>query len=101
MSLRAPVYEGPIDCELAQRGKSLFNDTCARCHGTYGSEGQYPSRHVPWEEVGTDRVRLDALPVEGRQKYANSWFAHAGEADPQETVVDPDGYLAPPLFLSD
>ncbi len=45
----------------------------------------------------TDPVRLNALPVEGRAKYAKSWFAHGGEEDEQETIIDPDGYVAPPL----
>ncbi|RLT02245.1 MAG: hypothetical protein DWI22_21205, partial [Planctomycetota bacterium] len=27
---------------------------------------------------------------EGRKKYADSWFAHAGEANPQQTLIDPD-----------
>jgi hypothetical protein len=40
---------------------------------------------------------LTALEVEGRQKYARSWFAHAKEKDAQTTVVDPDGYVAPAL----
>lgn len=30
-------------------------------------------------------------------KYANSWFAHAGENDAQETLSAPDGYVAPSL----
>ena len=34
----------------------------------------------------------------GRPKeFADSWFAHAGEADAQHTVADPDVYVAPPL----
>src|SRR6056297_691651 len=52
---------------------------------------------VPLDEVGTDPVRLSALPVAGREKYAGSLFAAAGEADQQTTVTDPVGYMAPPL----
>jgi hypothetical protein len=52
---------------------------------------------VSIDEVGTDPVRLSALPIEGRQKYADSWFAHAGEPSQQKTLVDPAGYVAPPL----
>jgi len=52
---------------------------------------------VPLDEIGTDPVRLTALTEEGRKKYADSWFAHAGEADAQQTLTDPDGYVAPPL----
>jgi hypothetical protein len=52
---------------------------------------------VPLNELGTDPVRLTALTEEGRKKYADSWFAHAGEAIPQQTLTDPAGYVAPPL----
>lgn len=97
MSLRPPAYEGPVEQALARRGKAVFEDHCARCHGTYGPGGEYPNRRVPLAELGTDPVRLRALSREGRRRYANSWFAHAGEAGQQETETDPDGYVAPPL----
>lgn len=96
-SLRPPRYDGVIDRDLASKGRAVFGRNCAECHGTYGSTPSYPNRRVPIEEVGTDPVRLSALSVAGRTKYARSWFAHAGEADEQTTVVDPDGYVAPPL----
>ena len=97
MSLRAPKYEGPVDRLLANAGEKVFNETCASCHGTYGTSPTYPNLRSPLDEIGTDPVRLTALPVEGRKKYAVSWFAHHGETDEQTTVVDPDGYVAPPL----
>jgi len=96
-SLTPPRYDGPVDQTLAARGRHLFEQTCAECHGTYGVGETYPNRRVPIDELGTDPVRLRALSVEGREKYADSWFAHAGEADARSTVVDPDGYVAPPL----
>jgi len=96
-SLRPPKYTSPIDQTLASRGKTLFNQNCSHCHGTYGDEWTYPNRRVPLDEIGTDPVRLTALTAEGRKKYADSWFAHAGETDAQQTLADPDGYVAPPL----
>ncbi len=97
-SLRAPKYEGPIDHELGEQGRAVFQKNCAECHGTYGgTDDEYPNRRIPIEEIGTDPVRLTALSIEGRTKYAKSWFAHAGTADEQQTVLDPDGYVAPPL----
>lgn len=96
-SLRAPKFDGEIDSVLAEQGRAVFESNCAECHGTYGDQPSYPNRRVPIDEVGTDPVRLRALTVEGREKYQRSWFAHAGEEDQQETVVDPDGYVAPPL----
>jgi hypothetical protein len=96
-SLRPPKYTGPIDDDLAEQGRGVFRDVCAKCHGTYGAEATYPSRRVRIEEIGTDRVRLDAISVAGRQKYAKSWFAHGGEPREQLTITDPCGYVAPPL----
>jgi len=96
-SLRPPKYDGPVDHALAGQGRGVFQDHCAECHGTYGETSSYPNRRVPIEELGTDPVRLESLQVAGREKYARSWFAHAGEPDEHETVMDPDGYVAPPL----
>ena len=101
-SLRAPKYQGPVDTELAGQGRALFGDHCATCHGTYsretgGDDWTYPNRRIAIDDIATDPVRLTALSSEGRQRYADSWFAHAGEDDQQETVTDPDGYVAPPL----
>ncbi len=97
MSLRPPKYPGVIDVQLAEQGQQVFSKTCSQCHGTYGKDAMYPEVRIPLSEIGTDPVRLNALPVAGRTKYAKSWFAHGGEADEQNTIVDPDGYVAPPL----
>lgn len=96
-SLRPPKFDGDIRQELASKGKVLFEETCARCHGTYGTNGQYPNHLVPIEEVGTDPVRLNALPVAGREKYSASWFTDLGGDSRQRTILDPGGYVAPPL----
>ncbi|MGI9444509.1 MAG: hypothetical protein ACR2N1_18695 [Rubripirellula sp.] len=96
-SLRPPQYPGKIDATMAEQGRVVFEQTCAECHGTYGSTPTYPNRRIPSNEIGTDPVRLTALGVNGRKKYARSWFAHANEDGEQTTVVDPDGYVAPAL----
>lgn len=96
-SLTPPKYPHAIDADVAQRGRELFNQSCAECHGTYGKDEHYPNRSVPLDQIGTDPVRLTALSVEGRKRYADSWFAHAGDDDQQDTLIDPDGYVAPPL----
>jgi mono/diheme cytochrome c family protein len=96
-SLRPPQFLGSVDSSLAEQGRAVFESNCAECHGTYGEKPQYPNRRVSLQEIGTDPVRLRALTVEGRKRYAESWFAHAGEPEEQETVLDPDGYVAPPL----
>lgn len=97
MSLRPPKYDGPLDAELASRGKAVFESSCASCHGTYGEDSHYPNVRVSLEELGTDPVRLSALPSPGRQRYADSWFAIGPGGKRQQTELDPDGYVAPPL----
>ncbi|TWU01942.1 c-type cytochrome [Neorhodopirellula pilleata] len=102
-SLRPPKYPHPVDSDLARRGKLIFNQNCSNCHGTYGHRtdaeaiAAYPNEMIPIDEIGTDPVRHEALGVAGRTKYADSWFANVGQADHQATIVDPAGYVAPPL----
>lgn len=93
-SLEAPKYPFAIDEKLAAAGEKVFNDNCARCHGTYGEKETFPDRIVPIEEVGTDRVRLDSLSREHREGYGESWFGHFGK---QGVIAEPGGYVAPPL----
>ncbi len=96
-SLKAPKYSEAIDRMLAEQGRAVFESNCAECHGTYRDHANYPSVCVPIDDLGTDPVRLHALGVAGRTLYGKSWFAHGGETDEQTTVVDPVGYVAPPL----
>jgi mono/diheme cytochrome c family protein len=93
-SVEPPAYPFEIDRPLAAQGEGAFQRVCARCHGTYGERETYPGKTVPLAEIGTDPVRLEATSVEGRRQYHQSWFAGYGE---KETVLDPGGYIAPPL----
>ena len=93
-SLEPPRYRWPVDAALAARGETVFRQTCARCHGTYGVHPTYPARIVPLDEVGTDPVRLHSLSREYRQGMQQGWFGNYGK-DPY--VLDPGGYVAPPL----
>jgi hypothetical protein len=93
-SLAPPQYPYAIDRELADRGRPIFNRVCAECHGTYGTGGSYPEKRIDINEVGTDRVRLDGMPVEHRRFYHESWFGEFGKLN---VVEKPTGYVAPPL----
>lgn len=93
-SLEAPKYPYSVDESLAAAGRTVFNRSCATCHGTYGAGGEYPELIVPIEEVGTDPLRLKALSKLHRWGHQVSWFGHYGKS---KTVVNPGGYLAPPL----
>jgi mono/diheme cytochrome c family protein len=58
-----PKFPGPIDRELAARGKQLFDDNCAHCHGMYGTDGRvvdYDEQVVPIEDLGVDPARMMA-----------------------------------------
>ncbi len=92
--LRPPKYPLPIDKVKSQRGEQVFLNNCASCHGTYGEKSSYPELRIPIEELGTDRVRLEALSPLHRKHYGKSWFANLGG---QDTLFVVDGYVAPPL----
>ena len=111
--LRPPKYPMPLDQEKALQGQAIFNEHCARCHGTYINKSviatdtiiaaakhgelqgdDYPEILVDIDDVGTDRVRLDSLTPQHRRSYGESWFANYGK---QETIAEVNGYVAPPL----
>jgi hypothetical protein len=95
-SLQPPKYPGPIDNELAEKGRIIFNDNCSECHGTYGKDGQYPNLLIPQSLIQTDSLLQSA-------NYSNpdfinwfnkSWFS---SGDHPAKLVPFKGYLAPPL----
>ena len=93
-SVQPPVYRGTIDQALAEKGKAIFNDNCASCHGTYGKDGRYPEKVVPIDEIGTDRRRLEGMPLAHRQFFEHGWISEEGKV---AVVEHPVGYVAPPL----
>lgn len=93
-SVPVPRWPGAVDAALAAEGRVAFERTCAACHGTYGATPTYPSVAVAVEDVGTDRVRHDAIPRSERERYARSWFV---DGRPEDVDLDPKGYVAPPL----
>jgi hypothetical protein len=94
LSLEAPKYPFAIDVKLAETGRGLFRTNCAKCHGTYGPEGTYPSKTVPLDEIGTDRRLAEATPAEFAEHYLKSWFAQEKGNFPLQKIR---GYQAPPL----
>lgn len=92
LSLEPPDYPFPIDSKKAERGQLVFEETCARCHGTYGPGGKYPSKIIPLDIIGTDRARFDGLSDRLVAHFNASWF---GQIHPVNTTKT--GYQAPPL----
>lgn len=93
-SIQPPKYPFAIDPELAEHGRSLFESTCSRCHGTYGDEPTYPNVVVPLELIGTDArlsAEANALGQPYIEWYNGSFYGELSALTPM------DGYVAPPL----
>jgi hypothetical protein len=98
LSLESPKYPFPIDEHLAAKGREIFVETCARCHGTYGPDGKYPNRIVPLETIGTDPNRANGFSTQAIDYFLQSWFGQEegleGDLHRSDGVI---GYQAPPL----
>ncbi|HET9989109.1 MAG TPA: c-type cytochrome, partial [Kofleriaceae bacterium] len=93
-TLDAPKWPYTIDGDLAAKGQTVFEATCARCHGTYGDGGSYPNELVPLADVGTD-----PLLANGSTQFAArfvTWFDSSFWGDISRLEPQP-GYIAPPL----
>lgn len=99
LSIQPPKYPFPVNQDLANKGKVVFEKTCSKCHGTYGENWTYPNRIVKIDEIGTDRRRFDGLTAEFGRYYNRSWFAHEKRGWlVDEYISKPTiGYQAPPL----
>jgi hypothetical protein len=99
MTVDSPKYPFPIDAPLAEKGRPLFNEHCARCHGTYGADAKYPNKIVPLETIGTDRHLADSLSSKRNIDYFNkSWLAQEkGAGGILYQAEETPGYQAPPL----
>jgi mono/diheme cytochrome c family protein len=91
-SLQPPKYPFEIDSAKADRGRVVFENTCARCHGTYGPDAKYPNKVVPLDVIGTDPARAKGITDRFIAHYNSSWFAGDYKVDEKMT-----GYQAPPL----
>ncbi len=85
-----PAYPYPIDAALAARGKPIYAEYCASCHGASGSDfaGEYVGHVTPIAVIRTDRHRLDsysyALCVNQNLLYAaypEERFSHFRKTD--------------------
>jgi len=94
VELLPPSWPFAIDRARAAQGRAVFEDTCARCHGTYGAGGSYPNLVVTVEEVGTDpMLAVDAAGFAGRfvNWFNRSFYGRIARYAPAR------GYIAPPL----
>ena len=95
-SIRPPKYPYPIDAGLARRGGVLFVEHCAKCHGSYGGDGDYPNLLIPESLVGTDSLlyKSNYQAPQFIDWFNKSWFAQGDHPARLEAF---DGYIAPPL----
>ncbi len=95
-TLEAPKYPYPIDTNLAEKGKMIFEKNCSKCHGSYGDSVTYPNLLIRLDKIGTDSMlalTYQRYP-EYHNWYNNSWYGqgpYAGRLAPNY------GYVAPPL----
>lgn len=61
-----PDYPYPVDSAVAARGKPVYEQHCASCHGATGRDfsGAYVGRVEPIDRIQTDRHRLDSYTYE-------------------------------------
>jgi cytochrome c5 len=96
-NLSPPQYEFPIDAKKAREGYKVFQNTCARCHGTYDWPSNqarpalksYPGVVVDVDVVKTDPRRAE-IPTDILTHY-NTLLVGG------KNIVQTHGYVAPPL----
>ena len=104
---RAP--RGAAELDAFQRGRAVFERTCAGCHGRYefreqatldGAPGlvsevvDYPERVLPVEEVGTDASYVSANDADFRRAFLETTLGRARLFEPRLSR----GYVARPLY---
>ena len=94
MSLEAAEVSVPlsVDEELAEKGRDLFTNNCAECHGTYGANASYPSKLVS-TQCHRHRSTVDSsFSKKYVEVYNQTWFA---EEYAKVSGHRRDGYQAP------
>lgn len=85
---QAPEYPFPIDRDLAQSGKAVFDANCARCHAS-----ERTGTRVPVAEVGTDAERLKTWSEKAAIE-SNKVVRNFGIERPGLVENEPSGYIA-------
>jgi mono/diheme cytochrome c family protein len=94
LGITPPKYPFPVDDQLVAKGKEVFADNCAKCHGTYGDHPTYPNKVIPLAEIGTDPTRYRNIGPKFGHAYNASWFGQEPGVNP---LAETGGYQAPPL----
>ena len=84
----APKYPFPIDRTLAEDGKPVFDNNCARCHAS-----ERTGTRAPIAEVGTDSERLKTWSKKAAIE-SNKVVRNFGIERPGLVENEPSGYIA-------
>ena len=95
--LLPPRYPFSIDPVRSTRGKLVFENACAKCHGTYELDSEnlpiYKApRIIPWKVVKTDRDRLKNL-----DEHFLGLIRSSPLSDLIQQTQNQDSYVAPRL----
>lgn len=95
-SLEAPKYPGTIDSTLASAGEIVFINNCAKCHGKYGAEENFPNLLIPAAVIQTDSMlyKSNYSNPQFVEWFNKSWFTRGDHPARLEPF---NGYIAPPL----
>ncbi len=95
-SLEAPKYPGTIDSTLASAGEIVFINNCAKCHGKYGAEENFPNLLIPAAVIQTDSMlyKSNYSNPQFVEWFNKSWFTRGNHPARLEPF---NGYIAPPL----
>ncbi|WP_299365059.1 c-type cytochrome [uncultured Paracoccus sp.] len=94
-NLEPPAFPGDIDTDLAAEGRTVFEENCARCHGTYGATPDYPNLVIPLDRIGTDPTYAETM-TNGSLDRFYEWVARSPH-DGTVRAAPARGYIAPPL----
>jgi mono/diheme cytochrome c family protein len=90
-----PAFPGKLDRGLAERGRTLFEQKCADCHGTYARDGEpieYDEQIVGLADIGTDPARAESA-TDSFERVANDRDLTRGYTRFKRTY----GYVPPVL----
>lgn len=101
-SLDSPEYPFEINEGLTNQGKTVFENNCTECHGSYNDNGvdDYPNVLVALESIKTDPELSEHYTEPTPQNayfldwFNNGWF---GTYSSPLEIVPQGGYVAPPL----
>ncbi len=93
-SLEPPIWPFSIDTGLAEKGQTIFEQTCSACHGRYGETSEYPNLLVDIEVLGSDPALMEQARDTGGPWV--EWFRRSYYGKNTQ-VLPGSGYVAPPL----